>query len=224
MNIILISYNIQRSRESISVMYIYENENNYCELIGILCEELTFSHESFGEKFYKSSITVKRLSESSDIIRLIIPESVIKPSEPLRSGDFVSLSGQFRSYNNYSGDGNKLLLSVYVKFIKTEEETENRNFILLNGFVCKKPVYRVTPFGREITDVLLAVNRLHNKSDYIPCIFWGKNAKLVSEYNVGDSLKIEGRIQSREYQKKLSEDETVTKTAYEISVSRVETE
>ena len=136
----------------------------------------------------------------------------------------MSVKGQFRSYNNYSEEGNKLILTVFARdiYLSDDEDEANPNQIYLNGYLCKAPVYRTTPFGREITDILLAVNRAYNKSDYLPCIAWGRNARFSSTFEVGDNIKIWGRIQSRDYQKKISEDEIITKTAYEISVSKME--
>ena len=137
----------------------------------------------------------------------------------------MNVKGQFRSYNNYTESGNKLILTVFARDIEINPEEvnlKNPNYIYLNGFLCKKPVYRTTPFGREITDILIAVNRAYNKSDYIPCIAWGRNARFAGSLEVGENIKIWGRIQSREYQKKISETESITKTAYEISVSKME--
>ena len=135
----------------------------------------------------------------------------------------MCVNGQFRSYNNYSENGNRLILTVFARDITSDwESNKNPNHIFLNGFLCKKPVYRTTPFGREITDILVAVNRAYNKSDYIPCIAWGRNARFSSALEVGENIKIWGRIQSREYQKKVDDINTVTKTAYEISISKME--
>jgi len=200
--------------------------NNYCEVSGTVKEEPVFSHEVSGEKFDKFVLEIKRLSGASDFINVIISERFKTEELSLCENTQVFIRGQFRSYNNYSGIGNKLVLSVFVKDISnsSEEMEENSNFIYLNGYLCKDPIYRITPFGREITDILLAVNRIHNKSDYIPCIVWGKNAKIASEMKTGDKLKLSGRIQSREYRKKLENEETVCKTAYEISVCKLESD
>ena len=168
-----------------------------------------------------------RLSDICDYINVTVSERLLQNLE-IHEGLEVTVNGQFRSYNNYSETGNRLILTVFARDIakradlSDEEVNSNPNYIFLNGFLCKKPVYRSTPFGREITDLLIAVNRAYNKSDYIPCIAWGRNARYSSSLNVGDNIKIWGRIQSREYQKKISEDESVTKTAYEISVSKME--
>ena len=199
--------------------------NNEVELTGTLETDLKFSHEVYGEVFYSFVIRVLRLSDISDLINVTISERLIKDIN-LSKGDTVNITGQFRSYNNYTDTGNKLMLTVFARDINTSpDETmfKNPNSIYLNGFLCKKPVYRTTPFGREITDLLVAVNRAYNKSDYIPCIAWGRNARFAGSLEVGENIKIQGRIQSRDYQKKISETENITKTAYEISISKMET-
>ena len=199
--------------------------NNEVELVGTVESELSFSHEVYGEGFYKFTLDVPRLSDISDKISITVSERLLTDVN-LVIGKTIFVSGQFRSYNNYSETGNKLILTVFARDIITDQdipEEKNPNHIFLNGFLCKKPVYRTTPFGREITDILIAVNRAYNKSDYIPAIAWGRNARFASGLEVGENIKITGRIQSREYQKKISETETVTKTAYEISVSKMET-
>ena len=198
--------------------------NNEVELTGTVDSELKFSHEVYGEGFYSFMVKVMRLSDISDIINVTISERLLQ-NILLVKGDTVSISGQFRSYNNYTESGNKLILTVFARDICVNPEEvkfKNPNHIFLNGFLCKKPVYRTTPFGREIIDILIAVNRAYNKSDYIPCIAWGRNARFAGSLEVGENIKIWGRIQSREYQKKLSETESVTKTAYEISISKME--
>lgn len=203
------------------------NVNNEVQLSGIVDSELKMSHEIYGEAFYSFVLRVMRLSDICDYINVTVSERLLQCT-PISVGSFVSVSGQFRSYNNYSDTGSRLILTVFARdivCIDVASETENNknpNYIYLNGFLCKSPVYRTTPFGREITDILIAVNRAYNKSDYIPCIAWGRNARFSSNLNVGDNIKIWGRIQSREYQKKISEDESITKTAYEISISKME--
>lgn len=198
--------------------------NNEVELVGTVDSELKFSHEVYGEGFYSFMVKVMRLSDISDLINVTISERLLQ-NIILTVGDTVSITGQFRSYNNYTESGNRLILTVFARDIcvnPQEVNVKNPNHIFLNGFLCKKPVYRTTPFGREITDILIAVNRAYNKSDYIPCIAWGRNARFAGSLEVGENIKIWGRIQSREYQKKISETESVTKTAYEISISKME--
>ena len=199
--------------------------NNEVELTGTVETDLKFNHEVYGEGFYSFVIRVMRLSDISDLINVTISERLLKDIN-ISKGDCVNVTGQFRSYNNYTDSGNKLMLTVFARDINPNPEEihfKNPNTIFLNGFLCKKPVYRTTPFGREITDLLVAVNRAYNKSDYIPCIAWGRNARFAGSLEVGENIKIHGRIQSRDYQKKISETETVTKTAYEISISKMET-
>lgn len=203
-------------------MNMLDFDNNYCEITGITDEIPVFSHESHGEKFYTLKLKSERLSKSFDIINLTVSEKLIDTLN-FEGGLKIHVTGQFRSYNNFSGIGNKLILTLFVKELETvDSDCEYINYIMLEGYLCKEPVYRVTPFGREITDILLAVNRIHNKSDYIPLIVWGRNAKFASTLVTGDKIKITGRIQSREYQKKIDENETITKTAFEVSVSKIE--
>ena len=198
-------------------------ENNAVALSGVISSEAQFSHEVYGEKFYSYKMNVERLSNNSDEILLTVSER-LKGFEDLAVGAKVVVIGQFRSYNKReSGKRNHLLLYVFVREIKfVENIEENVNQITLEGYVCKEAVYRKTPLGREITDLLLAVNRPYGKSDYIPCICWGRNAKYVSGLNVGQKVLIQGRIQSRDYFKKISEEEVEKRVAYEVSVSKVE--
>lgn len=203
--------------------------NNHVILTGTVCDEPMYSHEIYGEKYYTARLSVERLSSNTDVIPLTISERFFGEYYP-RLGDCVTVTGQYRSYNNYTGSGNKLILTVFVKEISIADSDDedcdiiytNPNQIYLNGYICKPPSYRTTPFSREISDILLAVNRSYNKSDYIPCIAWGRNAKFAQTLPVGTNLIINGRIQSREYQKHLSETETVLKTAYEVSISKME--
>ena len=200
------------------------DSNNEVQLIGTVDSQLQFSHEVYGEGFYSFAIKVLRLSDISDRINVTVSERLIRDTT-LEIGDEIAVAGQFRSYNNYSHEGNRLILTAFARDVRQMDETlanQNPNHIFLNGFLCKAPIYRTTPFGREITDLLVAVNRAYNKSDYIPCIAWGRNARFSSTLPVGENIKIWGRIQSREYQKKLSEDEVVTKTAFEVSISKME--
>ncbi len=199
-------------------------ENNKVTISGTVVSEPEFSHEVYEEMFYTFSLDTPRLSDTRDIIKITISEKFLV-GDGINVGDTVKIDGQFRSYNNFSNVGNRLILTVFVKDIEKLEEAEPAevsNSIYLDGYICKQPIYRTTPFGREIADILLAVNRSYNKSDYIPCIAWGRNAKYAETLNIGDNVVIKGRIQSREYQKKLSETEFEQKTAYEISVSKLE--
>jgi len=198
--------------------------NNRAEVTGNVLDEPVFSHEIYGEKFYLFTLSVPRLSGTSDDVKVMISERLMQ-EVTITEGVRVDVEGQFRSYNSYENGDNRLILTVFAKDIRYFEDNEgekNPNSLYLNGFICKAPVYRTTPFGREITDLLLAVNRSYNKSDYIPVIAWGRNARFCKNINVGDNIKIWGRIQSRIYQKHISEDEVLEKTAYEVSVSRME--
>jgi single-stranded DNA-binding protein len=199
-------------------------ENNLVTISGRIVSTVEFSHEVYGEGFYYFLLDVPRLSESYDKIPVTISERLIA-RQKLEIGKVIEVEGQFRSYNSFNKEGNRLVLTVFAReitFLEDEKKIKNPNQIFLNGYVCKKPIFRTTPFGREITDILLAVNRPYNKSDYIPCISWGRNARYSQGLMVGDNIKVWGRIQSREYQKKLESGEIITKTAFEISVSKME--
>lgn len=194
--------------------------NNNVELWGKVASEIKYSHTVIDEKFYEFTLEVPRLSESSDLIPVTISEKLFT-NDDLKLNTIIALAGQFRSYNKLVEDKSKLMLTVFVRELTKLDTTKNPNIITLKGFLCKEPVFRTTPFKREISDILLAVNRAYNKSDYIPCIAWGRNARFVKNLPVGTKLEIEGRIQSREYQKKISEEEVLNKTAYEISISKI---
>ena len=210
-------------------------DNNHLVLVGKITSEKRFSHEIYGESFYIFDIEVPRLSGATDIIPVTISERLV-PTDELTIGRKVMVEGQFRSYNSYENERNKLVLTVFVKelqFIqesepKTEEEEKQElkegisNEVTLIGFICKAPIYRQTPFGREISDILLAVNRAYNKSDYIPAIAWGRNARFCKNIEVGTKVKIVGRVQSRQYEKKYEDGRSETKVAYEVSVASLE--
>lgn len=199
-------------------------ENNLVTVTGKVISELEYSHEVYGENFLLFILEVPRLSDSNDNIPITISDRLIGKEE-LSKGRIAEIEGQFRSYNNYGREGNKLILTVFareIEFLEDEIKIKNPNQIYLNGYICKKPIYRTTPFGREIADLLLAVNRPYNKSDYIPCIAWGRNARYSENLSVGDNIKLWGRIQSREYQKKYTSGEVIEKTAYEVSISKME--
>ena len=199
-------------------------ENNQVTIMGRVDSEFSFSHEVFGEGFYIVEVLVRRLSDSDDRIPLMISDRLIDVTQDYR-GEYIAVQGQFRSYNRHEEQNNRLVLSVFVReieFMDEEPEGAKTNHILLDGYICKEPVYRKTPLGREIADLLLAVNRPYGKSDYIPCICWGRNARFASGFEVGEHVQILGRIQSREYVKKLSETETQRRVAYEVSVSKLE--
>ena len=199
-------------------------ENNQVVIMGRIVSGFTYSHEIFGEGFYMVDVEVARLSESYDIIPIMVSERLIDVEEDY-SDAYVSILGQFRSYNRHEERKNKLILSVFAReihFVDELEESSRTNQIYLDGYICKPPVYRKTPLGREIADVLLAVNRPYGKSDYIPCICWGRNARYAGAFEVGAHCAVWGRIQSREYMKKLSDDQLEKRVAYEVSVSKLE--
>ena len=199
-------------------------ENNQVTIMGEVAGQFTFSHEVFGEGFYMVDVLVRRLSNSEDRIPLMISERLIDVSQDY-TGEYIMANGQFRSYNRHEEQKNRLILSVFVReveFIDEEPDGAKTNTILLDGYICKPPIDRKTPLGREIADLLLAVNRPYGKSDYIPCICWGRNARYASAFEVGEHVQVLGRIQSREYVKKLSETETEKRVAYEVSVSKLE--
>lgn len=199
-------------------------DNNQVSVAGEVVSEFTFSHEVFGEGFYCLYIQVGRLSESYDVIPLMISERLMDVKADYR-GKYIEVLGQFRSYNRHEANRNRLVLSVFAREVNICEEEDSQvkpNQIYLGGFICKKPVYRKTPLGREIADLLVAVNRPYGKSDYIPCICWGRNARFAEKFQVGEHIQLWGRIQSREYQKKISETEVEKRVAYEVSVSKLE--
>ena len=202
-------------------------ETNMVKIVGKVVSDKKFSHEMYGEKFYIFEMEVPRLSSSVDILPITISERLLFNID-FHLGQCVIIEGQLRSYNRFVDTNNKLVLTIFGReiFVPSEEELQDilrkPNEIYLDGYICKKPVYRTTPFGREITDILLAVNRPYNKSDYIPCIAWGRNARYCEKLLVGDHIKIWGRIQSREYQKRIHTGDVETKIAFEVSLSKIE--
>lgn len=204
-------------------------DNNHLTLVGKITSDKRFSHEIYGESFYIFDLEVERLSGNSDIIPITISERLVT-KENLEIGKRVLIEGQFRSYNSYENEKNRLILTVFAKDIKFEQEEIDEeeqkeivtNEVILIGFICKKPIYRQTPFGREIADILLAVNRAYNKSDYIPAIAWGRNARFCQNIEVGTKVKISGRVQSRKYEKKYEDGTVETKVAYEVSIGSLE--
>jgi len=199
--------------------------NNQVTIAGEVVSEFTFSHEVYGEHFYIVNIAVCRLSNSYDVIPVMVSERLIDVTSDYR-GCVLQVSGQFRSYNRHEENRNRLVLSVFAREAvlasQEDEDEQNPNHIFLDGYVCKHPVYRKTPLGREIADLLLAVNRPYGKSDYIPCICWGRNARYAEHFKVGERCAIWGRIQSREYMKKLDEEHVEKRVAFEVSVSKLE--
>ena len=215
-------------------------ENNYLTLVGRVTSEKQFSHEIYGERFYSFDLSIPRLSGNSDVIPVTVSERLLT-DEMMQIGTKLLIKGQFRSYNSYENEKNRLILTVFAKDIeKLEEELVESedgemvpandfvrkdivtNEVVLIGYICKKPIYRQTPFGREIADILLAVNRAYNKSDYIPSIAWGRNARFCQNLEVGSEVKVVGRVQSRNYEKKYEDGTIVKKVAYEVSIGSLE--
>lgn len=203
-----------------------EQENNQATLSGKIASGFKLSHEIFGEGFYTAVLASERKSGVKDIIPIMVSERLVDMKVDWE-GRFVRISGQFRSYNKSEGERKRLVLSVFVREFEDitkemESSFEDENRIFIDGYICKKPFYRETPLGREIADVLLAVNRPYGKSDYIPCICWGRNAIYADNLEVGTRLQIKGRIQSREYHKRISDEKCETRTAYEVSITKLE--
>ena len=206
-------------------------ENNYLTLVGKVTGDKEFSHEIYGERFYIFKLSIARLSGNADIIPITVSERLIN-DDMLKEGNKLLVKGQFRSYNSYENEKNKLILTVFAKdIVELKDEEEDSEFVkkdgvtnevVLIGYICKKPIYRQTPFGREIADLLLAVNRAYNKSDYIPSIAWGRNARFSQTLEVGTKVKVVGRVQSREYEKKYDDGRVETKIAYEVSIGSLE--
>lgn len=195
-------------------------QNNRAYVAGEVISAPVFSHEVLGERFYDVVLSVKRLSDRADEIPVTVSDRLMQDA-PLEVGTRLGVSGQLRSYNKQADGRSKLVLRVFARELD-DGESDTPNRIELEGYVCKPPVYRTTPFGREICDMLLAVNRAYNKSDYIPAIAWGRNAKYAGEFAVGDKVAVSGRIQSRTYQKVLPDGGTEERVAYEVSVSQLE--
>ena len=185
-----------------------------------MVKEPIYTHEVFGEGFYETVVAVPRLSEQKDYIPITISDRLLARHE-VQVGDKINQVGQFRSYNKMEGEKSKLLLTAFVRDLLPVDESVTPNTIEITGYICKPPIYRTTPFKREICDVLIAVNRAYNKSDYIPCIMWGRNARFVQNMKVGEKLTVIGRIQSRTYVKNLGDDKSEERVAYEVSVSKI---
>lgn len=199
-------------------------KNNQVTVVGVISSEAEFNHEAYGEDFYTACLSIPRTSGYKDKIPITISDRMCKVKE-LQVGQPIAVYGQFRSFNRHGDDRNQLVLSVFaqeMELLNGSSKHSDENDIFLNGFICKEPVYRKTPRGREIAQLIVAVHRVHGKSDYIPCICWGRNARFASALEVGSHVKLHGRIQSREYVKRLSATETETRMAYEVSVSKIE--
>lgn len=206
--------------------------NNTAYISGLISEEFCYSHEVYGEKFYTSIVDVERKSGVIDKVPIMVSERLADVGSLLIGdgdvtdkwvGERVYIYGQFRSFNKHDGNRNHLILHLFAReFFCIDDIGHDDNSIELDGFICKKPIYRTTPNNREICDILLAVNRPYRKSDYIPCIAWGRNARYTGDMEIGTNLRINGRIQSREYIKQITEGYAERRTAYEVSISKLE--
>ena len=204
-------------------MISIKEDTNLVNLRGKLDNDLEFSHEIFGEKFYNTKIKINRLSDSYDVLPITVSDRLLQDID-FENNKFVSVVGQLRSYNKNINNKNRLVLTVFAREIKqleSVEDSKDPNSIFLDGYICKSPVYRKTPLGREITDLLVAINRPYNKSDYIPSIVWGRNAKFAKSLKIGDRIQMWGRVQSREYEKKIDDGQVLKKVAYEVSISKI---
>lgn len=197
-----------------------EETGNSIHLRGHVCQPLQFGHELFGEQFFVTTLRVTRLSGAEDFLPITLSERLLI-DEPIAAGSILCLDGQLRSYNKVVEGSGRLLITAFAQRLLPEEDEENPNRVQLTGALCKAPSYRTTPFGREIADLMLAVNRSYGKSDYIPCITWGRTARFASHLKVGDKVTLLGRFQSRAYQKQLPDGTVIGKTAYEVSVGRL---
>ena len=198
-----------------------ENPNNRIVAAGVLEDSLTLSHEVMNEPFYAGTLLVKRLSGAVDRLPVTIPGKLMAINE-IETGQLLLVSGQVRSYNKVVEGSGRLMVTLFVQSMVPTIENDTMNKVNLVGVLCKPPIYRSTPFGREICDMMLAVNRAFGKSDYIPCIAWGRNAQYASRFRVGDRVRLSGRLQSREYQKLLENGEYMVRNAYEVSAFTLE--
>lgn len=197
-----------------------EETGNSIHLRGHVCQPLQFGHELFGEQFFVTTLRVPRLSGAEDFLPITLSERLLI-DEPIAAGSILCLDGQLRSYNKVVEGSGRLLITAFAQRLLPEEDEENPNRVQLTGALCKAPSYRTTPFGREIADLMLAVNRSYGKSDYIPCITWGRTARYAANLKIGDKVQLVGRFQSRNYQKQLPDGTILNKVAYEVSVSRL---
>lgn len=205
-----------------------KSDNNRVSISGEIASDFRLSHEIFGEKFYTSALSSKRRSEKEDIVPIMVSERIVDAKADWK-GKFVCIAGQFRSYNKHEKNRSRLVLTVFAKEFESLHDDDGTayypdvNNIFLDGYVCKEPSYRETPLGREISDIIIAVNRQYGNSDYIPCVCWGRNARFAGNLDIGTHVRLEGRIQSREYRNKIADDEFETRTAYEVSANKIET-
>ncbi len=194
---------------------------NKVYLYGMVVSNPTPCDDYYGSDYCNIQISVRRLSSIIDTIPVTLHRDLVEQYN-VKLGDNLAILGEFRSYNKIENNRSRLMLSVFVHEITDEIDTTNPNIIELSGYICKLPVYRTTPFNREIADLLIACNRNSNRSDYLPAIAWGRNARFAKNIMVGEQVHILGRIQSREYQKRLDNGEMQTRTEYEISIKEID--
>ncbi len=200
-----------------------ENPNNRMIACGKLEGAPVLSHEVMNEPFYTGTLVVKRLSGAVDRLPITLPGKLIADAHlPLDA--LLLVSGQVRSYNKVVEGAGRLMVTLFVQSLSLTNDNETMNRVELTGALCKPPIYRSTPFGREICDMMIAVNRAFGKSDYIPCIAWGRNAQYASRFRVGDRVRVTGRLQSREYQKLTDNGEYVVRNAFEVSAFTLDAE
>lgn len=200
-------------------------ENNKVEISGIIVEKPQLNHTIYGEDFYKTKVAIKRLNDTEDLLNVVFSSRLVLNMDEIQVGQNIAILGEYRSHNNSRVTENKVSFFVFAKELNILTDLKNISYtdkITIRGFLCKEPNLRTTPLGRRITDLMIAVNRQYHKSDYLPCIVWGRNALFSQTLRVGEEIIITGRIQSREYQKKLPTGEVITRTAYEISVSQIQ--
>lgn len=195
-------------------------ESNVVCIAGEIISDFEFSHQFNEKKFYKCKIKITRNSGAADVIPVMTPGHLIDPKTDY-TGIRAIIVGSYHSRKVFSGGRMRLELFVFAKDV-IWANTADENLVLLKGVISKSPIFRKTPKGRSITDIMLIVKREGGKTDYIPCVAWGENAMLASQLDVGTEVRIEGRIQSREYQKRLSESCSILKMAYEVSISQME--
>ena len=198
-----------------------ENPNNRIVAVGRLDGPLALSHEVMNEPFYMGTLLVKRLSGALDRLPVTVPGKLMALGE-LEYDGLIMVQGQVRSYNKVVDGAGRLMVTLFAQSVSPGEDNDTLTKATIAGALCRPPVYRSTPFGREICDMMLAVNRAFGKSDYIPCIAWGRNAQYASRFNVGDTVRLTGRLQSREYQKLLENGEYMMRMAYEVSAFTLE--
>ena len=200
----------------------YQTTTNIAHICGEVIDGAKLSHQTYGEAFYTFTMGIFRNSGFEDKVKIMMSERLLATID-LAEGMFLEIKGQIRTYNEAVEGRNRLNIVVFVQeFSVVEDICEYINDIHLEGYICKSPLSRTSPLGRRICDLMLAVNRMYNKSDYIPCIAWGRNAIYSGTLDIGDKISITGRLQSRQYKKRTEDGDVLLKTAYEVSVLKLE--